>query len=353
MHKTRTDQQVLGTQKIPTSSIQRYIRITLPILIGITALSVPPLFLRGYLLDVVILIVFWSFLGSAWNLLSGLAGQFSFGHAAFFGIGAYTSTVLLVRYGINPWVGMLFGAGLAALAGSLLGFLCWRYGVRGPYFALTTFAFAEVLRLFTNNWTFTNRSLGLQVPLIGGNSLLAFQFELDKRPYYWIIVAFLLMALGTTIFIERSRTGYFLRAIRDDEDAAAALGIPIMRYKIVAMAVSAALTAMGGTFYAQYMFYIDPTIVFGAHVSVDILMRPLVGGVGTPLGPVIGGILLTPLGEVARALVRTPPEFLPFADFIRGRSGLDGLLLGIILIIVILKVPQGVIGWCEYRWRQR
>lgn len=320
------------------------LRLAAVIVVACSILLALPVVLSGFLLDIAILILFWSYLGSAWNILGGYTGQFSFGHAAFYGIGAYTSTWLLVRHGVNPWLGMVAGGILAALFGLGMGFVSWRYGLRGPYFALVTFAFAEVLRLFANNWEVINGSLGLQIPLIRGNSWLAFQFEADKRPYYYIILVFLLFATLLTYILSKTRAGFYMRAIREDEDAAAALGVNTMRYKLLAMAISAFLTALGGTFYAQYLFFIDPGIVFGSHVSIEILIRPLVGGVGTVLGPLVGGLLLTPLSEFTRTLVRNPPAFIPFAHLLQGRAGLDGILFGLLLVIVILFIPEGIIG---------
>jgi branched-chain amino acid transport system permease protein len=315
-------------------------------------LLVLPNFLNNFLLDIATLILFWSFLGTAWNILGGYAGQFSFGHAAFYGIGAYTSTWLLIERGLSPWIGLVVGGLLAVAFGLFTGFLSWRYGLRGPYFALATFAFAEMLRLFTTNWTVVNRSLGLQVPLIGGNSWSAFQFEADKTPYYYIILSFLLLAIATTYLLARSKAGYYLQAIRENEDAASALGVNTLRYKLLAMGLSAFLTAMGGTFYAQYLFFISPDLVFGAKVSVEILLRPIIGGVGTVLGPFLGGLILTPLSEFTRALIRQPPPFLPFLEPFKGRAGVDLMIFGAILVFVIMFLPDGVFGWVRERWNR-
>ena len=309
-----------------------------------------PQFLDTYLVDIAIFTLFWAYLGMAWNILGGYAGQFSFGHAAYYGIGAYTSTWLLVTLHVNPWVGMLVGGLLAMTFGLFTGFVSWRYGLKGPYFALATFAFAEMLRLLTANWDVVNRSLGLQIQLIGGNSWLAFQFEADKRPYYYVILSFLLLAVLITFFLARSKVGYYWQAIREDEDAAASLGVNTLRYKLLAMAISAFLTALGGTFYAQYVFFIEPDLVFGVRTSVDILLRPLIGGIGTVLGPLVGGVVLTPLSELTRAFIRQPP---PFLESLKGRSGVDLMFFGAILVVVIMYVPEGVVGWIQGRWHRK
>ncbi len=313
-------------------------------------LLILPQYLDAYLVDIAIFTLFWAYLGMAWNILGGYTGQFSFGHAAYYGIGAYASTWLLVTLHVNPWVGMLIGGLLAMAFGLFTGFVSWRYGLKGPYFALATFAFAEMLRLLTSNWDVVNRSLGLQIQLIGGNSWLAFQFEADKRPYYYVILGFLLLTLLLTFFLARSKVGYYWQAIREDEDAAASLGVNTLRYKLLAMALSAFLTALGGTFYAQYVFFIEPDLVFGVRTSVDILLRPLIGGIGTVFGPLVGGVVLTPLSELTRAFVRQPP---PFLGFLKGRSGVDLMFFGAILVVVIMYVPEGVVGWIQERWHKR
>ena len=319
--------------------------IPVAIVAGLILLLLLPLALDSFLLGIAILILFWSFLGAAWNILGGYAGQFSFGHAAFFGIGAYTSTWLLLQANLNPWVGMLIGGLLATAFGLFTGFLTGRYGIRGPYFALATFAFAEMLRLLANNSDLVNRSRGLQIPLIGGDSWYWFQFENDRRPYYYIILGLLVAGILITYLLSRSKAGYYFQAIRENEDAAAALGVNTMRYKLLATAISAFLTALGGTFYAQYLLFIDPALVFGSHVSVEILLRPLLGGSGTVLGPLVGGVVLTPLSEWTRVVLRDPPAFLPFLEPLRGRAGLDVLLFGALLMLVIMYLPEGFVGW--------
>lgn len=320
----------------------------LAVLIPLALLLLLPEWFDTYVVDIAIFTLFWAFLGLAWNLLGGYAGQFSFGHAAFYGIGAYTSTWLLVYWKVNPWVGMIMGGLLAMSFGLFIGYISWHYGLKGPYFALATFAFAEMLRLIAANWDVVNRTLGLQIPLIGGNSWLAFQFEADKRPYYYIILGMVVLATALTYILSRGKIGFYWQAIREDEDAAAALGVNTLGYKLLAIALSAFLTALGGTFYAQYVFFIDPDLVFGVRTSIDILLRPLVGGVGTVLGPLVGSLVLTPLSEFTRAFVREPPQFL---GFLQGRSGVDLMIFGALLVLVIIFVPEGIVGWLQERWR--
>ncbi|MBI3454621.1 MAG: branched-chain amino acid ABC transporter permease [Candidatus Rokubacteria bacterium] len=303
------------------------------VVIAVLAIAVPP-FVSPYLVHILVLILFFGFLGSAWNILGGYAGQFSFGHAAFFGIGAYTSTVLLVRGRVSPWVGLWAGGFLAAAFGCFEGYLAFRYGLRGPYFALVTLAFAEMLRLIAVNWMGVGGPMGILIPLPkGGDSLLRLQFR-EKLPYYYVVLALLALVLGLTRRIERVRLGYTLAAIRENEDAAEASGVNTLAAKLWAMGISSFLTALGGSFYAQYFSFIDPTLAFGVSVSVEILLRPIVGGPGTLAGPLLGSLVLTPLSELTRS-------------FIRGRPGVDVMIYGAILVAVVTFLPRGLVGVWE------
>ena len=304
--------------------------------LGLAALvAVPPL-LPKYALDVLISILFFGYLGACWNILGGYGGQFSFGHAAFFGIGAYTSTLLLLHWGWSPWLGMLAGGALAAAFGLFAGYLSFRYGLRGPYFSLVTLAFAEMLRVVAVNWKAVGSSLGLVVPNRGSAPAM-FLFA-EKLPYYYVIFALAMGAVWITRVIERSRMGYALAAVRENEDAAEAAGVDALSTKLRAMAVSSFLTALGGTFYAQYFAYIDPTITFGPAISIGALLPAIVGGAGTVAGPLLGSFVLTPISEVTRALLR-------------GRAGADIMLYGLILILVISFLPNGLVGWFRSRRR--
>lgn len=313
-------------------------------------LSILPLFLSQFMLSLALLILFWAFLGNAWNIMGGYTGLFSFGHAMFYGIGAYSSTVLLVNYSISPWVGMLVGALIAGLFGAFVGYLLSRFGVRGHFFALGTFAIAEMVRLLATETEFINTSIGIHIPLIRGDSWLRIQFENTSVNYYFVILILFLVGQLITITIVRNKLGYYFQAIRENEDASAALGVDVLKYKVISVAISAALTAIGGSFFAQYFLFIDPTIAFGVAISVQILLRPIVGGVGTIWGPFVGALLLTPLAEFTRSIVRNPPSFL---SFIEGRAGVDVMLFGAILIIVVLFMPDGLIGAGKRIWNKR
>jgi branched-chain amino acid transport system permease protein len=322
-------------------------------LFAIIFAAIFPHYASPFILRLGILVLFWAYLGQCWNILSGYAGQFSFGHSAYFGLGAYTSTWLLVNKGLNPWIGMACGGLVAMAAGMLIGFLCFRYGVRGVYFALATLAFAEILRLCAINANFVRKSMGIQVPLRGGDSWLHFQFETSTIPYYYIILSMVLLSIVAVYFIQRNKVGYYFKALHQSEEAASALGVNLLRYKLTAMAISCFMMAMGGTFYAQYFFFIDPDLVFGAEISIETLLRPIVGGVGTLLGPFVGAVVLTPLSELTRSIIREPPAFIPLLPYLKGRSGVDIMLYGIIVIIVVMFMQHGLVGLVRDLSRKR
>jgi branched-chain amino acid transport system permease protein len=271
-------------------------------------------------------------MASAWNIVCGYTGQLSLGHSALAGIGGYVSTLLLINAGVSPWVGMLVGAVSATGVGVLVGWPCFR--LRGPYFALTTIAFAEILRIWTENTEEIfgielRGAQGLSVPLKGHAPAL-FQFE-GKAPYYFIILAMLAAVMALTWWMERSRMGFYLKAIRADQDGAEALGVNSTRYLLSAMAVSSFLTALGGSFYAQYFRYINPERNMGLDFSIELALMGIVGGQGTVVGPVLGALLLTPAGEITRA---TLGGKLP---------GLHLVIYGLVLILAMLFLPKGLI----------
>ncbi len=292
-----------------------------------------PLFIRDeYFLHVLIMVLYFAYLTASWNILCGYVGQLSLGHSAFSGIGGYVSVLLFINLGLTPWVGMFLGGLFAAVAGIIIGFPCLR--LRGPYFALTTIAFAEILRIWVENTDIflgieLKGAMGLLVPL-KGNAPAVFQFT-NKEPYYYIILGMLAVALGITSLIERSRLGFYLKAIRGDQEAAEALGINSTRYMLTAMSISAFLTGLGGCFYAQFFRYINPERNMGIDLSIEIALMGIVGGQGTVFGPLLGALLLTPAGEISRA-------------YLGGKlMGLHLAIYGLVLILTILFLPKGLI----------
>ncbi len=296
-------------------------------LVGVLVLLALPPFLGSYATTIFIFIFFYAFLGQAWNLVGGYAGQLSVGHAAFVGIGAYTAAMLSMKAGITPWLGMFAGGVLAAVLGAVIGYLGFRFRLRGFYFVLLTVAFAEVCRIVALNTEAIGGALGLYITFTGNPR--QFQFQ-DNRYYYYIALALMLGATGIVALIERRRFGAYLTAIREDETACEALGVNAFKYKLLAMIVSSFLTGIGGTFYAFYLFSLQPNSVFGIPLSVEIIIRPIVGGAGTLLGPILGSFILSPLAELSRFY---------FAK--AGWSGAHLMVYGVLLIGVVLFVPQG------------
>lgn len=323
------------------SAMQRVPREYLVLAAITIVLLVVPQFLEGAQLEVAIRIVLFAMLGTAWNVMAGYAGLFSFGHAAYFGIGAYSGAYLLVEHGWSPWLGMLVGMVLGAAFAVLTGYLSFRYRLTGAYFVLTTFAFAEMLRLVVLNLDVLNAALGFRVPINRDAGLADMQFAPGSNAYYYVILFMLVVTLAVTITLMRSRSGYYIVAIRDNEEAAASLGLNPMRYKLQAVAFSGALTAAGGTFYFMFLFFIDPSLAFGAGVSVEILLPAIIGGMATLWGPLVGAALLVPLSEFASALVRSPPSWL---SFVQGRSGIGLMIFGGLLVAIIIFLPKGVYG---------
>jgi branched-chain amino acid transport system permease protein len=272
-------------------------------------------------------------LALAWNIISGIGGQLSMGHGAYFGLGAYTSTLLLVRLGVTPWIGMIAGAIVAAGFGLCLGFPSFR--LKGVYFKLVTFVAALILEIICRSWSdFTGGDPGLQVPLLR-NAPAMYQFG-SPLPYFYIILLIASLYFLLTRWVLRSRFGYYLQALRDDQVASEVLGIDTLFMKLSGFALSASLTALVGTFYAQYVLFIDPASTFGMFVSVKIALSSIVGGAGTLWGPVIGGLLLIPLAEVGNA------------QFTGTLTGVDTLLYSLVLILTAIFLPRGLVNLPEF-----
>ncbi len=289
----------------------------------------------SYTVTILTLIFFYAYLGQAWNIVGGYAGQLAVGHAAFVGIGGYTAAVLSTEHGLTPWLGMFVGGALAAVLGGVIAWLGFRFGLRGFYFVLLTVAFSEICRILALNIDAIGGALGYYITFTGNPR--QFQFQ-DARAYYYIAFVLMLGATGVTAVLERRRFGIYLTAIREEETAAEALGVDAFRYKLLAMIISSFLTGIGGTFYAFYLFSLQPNAVFGIPLSVEIVIRPIVGGAGTLLGPILGSFILTPLGEVARAW------------FSRGQlAGAHLIVYGLLLILVVLFLPRGAYPWLRDR----
>lgn len=288
-----------------------------------------PLMQRGpFYLNILILIFLYALLGGSWNILGGYAGQVSLGHAMFFGIGAYVSTMFYQWWGINPWIGMLVGGLIAVIFSIIIGLPSFR--LRGHYFTIGTIAVAEIVITVFTNLQLLNAARGVYLPFLEP-SLINFQF-VEKIGYYYIILTFMVIMITVTYAIERSRIGFYLRAIREQPEAATALGVNIAKYKMIAMVISAFFTAIAGTFYAQYVLYIDPHSVMNLMVSVQICLVAVFGGVGTIFGPVLGAFILIPLSEFTRI-------------YLGGTgSGFDLVIYGLLIMLIAIYQPSGLLG---------
>ena len=300
-----------------------------PLLLALAALAAVPLVTSSnVVLNFLVMALVIALVGQGWNVLGGYGGQYSFGHSAFFGTGAYVTAILQVRYGVNAWVGLAIGIAAGALVGAVIGALSFRSGLRGSYFALVTLAFAEVLRILASVAPITGAGVGTLIKLDLRPE--AFQFQ-SRAPFYWIILALVAASLVIVKLIEGSRFGAWLVAVRENEDAARALGVDVTLVKLGAMTISAAITAAGGCFYAQYFLFVDSGIAYGPWISVEALLAPIIGGIGTVFGPLLGALVVKTLGEVTKLVTGDAP-------------GLDLVIYGGVLILVVAFAPRGIAG---------
>ena len=309
-------------------------RTLIPILVVVAALALLPLGLTSTaLLNFLSFAMIITLAAQGWNVIGGFGGQFSFGHAAFFGTGAYAMALLQLRFAVNPWLALPLATLLGGCAGGIIGYLSFRARLRGSYFALVTLAFAEVLRILANAWSFTGAAAGVLVPLRLDPAQMQFN---DRRLFYWLALLLVTLVLGASWFILRSRFGAQLIAIRENEDAARALGVDTLVVKLKALALSAAITAAAGALYTQKFLYLDASLAYGSWISVDALLAPIIGGLGTVCGPLVGTMVLLGLGEITKIL---------FARITGGAlPGVDLVAFGVLLILCVAFAPRGIIG---------
>lgn len=275
-------------------------------------------------------------LAQAWNMLGGFGGQFSFGHALFFGTGAYAQAVLQLQHGVNAWAALVLAIVASAAVGGIVGALTFRYGLKGSYFALVTLAFAEVFRILALSVGFTGGGVGLMLPL--SESAANLQFA-SRKGFIALALALVVAALLVTAWLRHSRFGAQLQAVRDNEDAARAIGVDPLRTKLGAILLSGGFTGAAGAFYVQVFQYIDPAIAFGPHVSVEALVGAIVGGMGTLWGPVLGALALHTLADLTRNLFGAVP-------------GINLVIYGTVLVLIVMFMPRGVAGVLD-RWKRR
>ena len=293
----------------------------LPLVLLAVLAVLPLLGLSTYLLHILILTIMWSVIGMAWNLLGGYCGQVSFGHAAFFGIGAYTAGILYSKVGISAWWGIPLSILVVTIFALIIGFICLR--LRGPFFALGTLAVGVILRVLAENLTgLTDGNLGI---------MIRERTWVGKTWYFYIILALAALAFILVKKVIESKLGYYFVAIREDQDAAESLGIDTTYYKTIALCLSAVMTGLAGAFYTSYMGYIDPKVVFALHdISIVAIMVVMVGGVATYWGPVLGSVIMVLLAEGIRSIPRLGTAHHTF--------------FGILLIIIIIFMPNGLTG---------
>ena len=309
-----------------------YLSAALPL--SLLALAVAlPMATNPSQLNLAILVLMSAQVGVAWNMVGGYAGQVSLGHAAFYGLGAYTSTLLLIKFGVNPWLGVLAGGVLAVVLSVGFGWSCFR--LKGHYFAMATIAVAELVQIFFTEWDYGGAAVGLNVPL-DRSGWLWMNFA-TKLPYYWLALGLLLLTLAANAWMERSYLGYYFRAIKDEPDAARSIGVNIGLYKQIALSMSAFFSALGGSLYAQKELYIDPNSVLSTALSIKMALVSILGGVGTLFGPVVGALVLTTIEETTRTLLGAT-----------GR-GTDVIIYALLIIVIAVFYPTGLIGW----WRSR
>jgi len=299
-------------------------------LIALIVVGVFPLLTTNtFAQHVMILFFMFGMMGVAWNIMGGYAGMFSFGQVAFFGIGAYTSSFLLITYHVSPWIGLIFGGLVAALVGAAIGYPC--SNLRGHYFAIASIAFGEIVRTHFNNWKLIGAAEGLSLPMLN-EGFRNFMFHSSKLPYYYIMLIFLIVSLGICYLISTSKIGYYFRAIKESHDVAKVLGVNVVWYRLIAIMISAFLTAVTGTFYAQYVLYIDPESVMLLPISVQIVLISMLGGAGSVMGPVVGAAILIPISEITRVWLG------------HKGTGVDMLIYGFLITLISVYQPKGVWG---------
>jgi branched-chain amino acid transport system permease protein len=306
----------------------------------LAALLVAPLLVDGHTLSVLIVILYFAYVGQAWNVMMGFAGQLSLGHALYVGIAAYAAAALFVHFDIGPWTGMLVAVALAAAVGGFIGFLAFRFGVGGVYLALLTIAFAEFTRILFDHLDWVGGSSGFFLPVKSRDQTDLASLRGSTVMFYYVILAFTVAAFLLCAALLQSRVGYYWRAIREDQEPAAALGIHVFRWKLYAVALSAAMTAPAGVFVAFYNNNLFPEQVFGINQSIEIILGPIIGGLGSLFGPILGAFVLTALAETMTGAVNRLGWDLP---------GVKHVFYGACLLLVIVYLPHGIWPWLASR----
>ena len=314
--------------------------VLLAILLAV--LCAAPWLAGDYLLTVLITILYLAYVGQAWNVMMGFAGQLSLGHAIYVGLGAYSAAVLYVDFGIPPWIGMFAAIAIAAACGALIGYLAFRFGVGGVYFAILTIAFAEFARIGFDHFGWVGGSAGFFLPVANYARNDLWNLRGNPTMFYYVMLALAAAAFALCHVLLRSRTGYYWQAIREDEEAARSLGINTFRYKLIAVVISGAMTALAGVFFAFYYNNLFPEQAFHISRSIEIILGPIIGGIGAPFGPIVGAFLLTGASELMQNVLIAIGFDVP---------GAKQVFYGVALLLIIIVLPGGVWPWLAARLR--
>jgi branched-chain amino acid transport system permease protein len=296
-------------------------------------LAVFPAFASGYLLAVGFLILYFAFVGQAWNIMMGFAGQLSLGHSLYVGLGAYAAAALYVHFGVSPWIGLGASVGISMLAGAAIGFLAFRFGVAGVYFAILTIAFAEFARIGFDHFRWVQGSSGFFLPVANYTQNDLWNLRGSPTMFYYLMLALTVAAFVLCHALLRSRMGYYWQAIRESPEAAEALGVNLFRYKMAAVVLSAAMTSLAGVVFAFYYNNLFPEQIFHISRSIELILGPIIGGIGTLVGPIVGAFLLTGLAEGLREVMLRLGIDVP---------GVKQVFYGVCLLLVVMFLPDGV-----------
>jgi branched-chain amino acid transport system permease protein len=307
--------------------------------VGLFLVSYPWIIGTPFGLHLMILILLYALMAQAWNVIAGLSGQISLGHAVFFGIGGYASAVLYIKFGLSPWIGLLAGIGIAVVVAALIGIPTLR--LRGHYFAIATLLIGSSVQIVFQRWEWVGAASGLYVPIERTSPFLSLQFHTSKVPYYLLILGFTAASYLFVWWLRRTRLGFRLQAVRDDPEAAASLGIDVARHKVLAFMISGGMMSIAGTLYAQYVLVVDPERMFSIDISILVLLITVLGGIGTLWGPALGAAILVPLSEYTRIFLGGT-----------GRA-LDLIVYGILILLVCLYRPRGLMSVIEEQTRRR
>ncbi|HMN11362.1 MAG TPA: branched-chain amino acid ABC transporter permease [Bellilinea sp.] len=312
-------------------SLGKHHLVTKILLLGLfIAVLIIPLFVKlPFPLHVFIAIFMFITLSESWNILGGFAGQASIMHAVYFGLGAYGSTMMQLELGVNPWIAFIIGPLVTIPVSYMVGIPTFK--LAGHFFVIATLAVGEVVRILFQNWEYVGGNVGLTIP-VKPEGIVNFQFHSSKAGYYYISLAMAILTVLVVFMINKSKIGYYLKAVRGDQDAAAAIGINPQKYKLQANAISALIAGVAGAFYSQYVLFIDPVSVMSAHISILVMLITVLGGMGTVMGPVVGSLILIPLSELTRVYWGGTG------------NGFDQIIYGLLIVLFAVFQPYGLMG---------